>query len=100
MELGNRRGHVSSHHGVFLKCAFGRLVALWVHADSMAHDTVTNLEARDTLPHLDDLAGEIATHNEGIFDPGEHQIAGTLFEPVKRVDGNGSILDHYLAYTR
>jgi len=66
----------------------------------MAYDTVANLEARDALSHLDDLAGEIAAHDEGIFDPGKHYIAGGLFEPVERVDGDRAVLDDNFVLAR
>jgi hypothetical protein len=34
----------------------------------VAYDTVINLEACDTLVHLDDLVSEIAVHDKEIFD--------------------------------
>ncbi len=94
------RGHIDPNYDVFLECAFSRLVALWVHADCVALDTIANLEARDTLSHLDDLISKIAVHDEWIFDSREHHIASDLFEPIKRVDGDRTILDDHLVLTR
>jgi hypothetical protein len=70
------------------------------HADCVADDTATNFEARHALSYLDYLTGEIAAHDEGIFDPGEHHIAGDLFEPFSQVDGYRTILNNYLVLTR
>jgi len=94
---GDVRGHVGPDDGIFPERDFSRLATPLIHPNCMTYDTVAKLEARDAVPHLDDLAGEIAAHDEGIFDPSEHHVAGDLCEPIKWIDGGGAILDDYLA---
>jgi hypothetical protein len=61
---------------------------------------IANLETHDTFSHLDDLAGEISVHNKGMFDLGEHDVTGDLFELIERVDGDRVILNNDLVLTR
>ena len=75
----NRRSQIRSDDRVFLKCAFGGLVAPLIQANCVADDTIADFKARDALADLDDLAGEIAAENERVLDPGEHQVACGLF---------------------
>ena len=67
------RGHVGSKDGVLLEAALGWFVAALVHADGVADDAVAGFELGwvDGLADLDDLAGDVAAEDDGVFEVAE-----------------------------
>jgi hypothetical protein len=66
----------------------------------MSENPIAYTEARDGFPHLDDLACDITAEDEWVFDPGKHEIAEDLFQPIDRIDSNRVVLDDDLVVTR
>lgn len=66
----------------------------------MAEDSVADLEAGDSFADFDYLTGGVAAHDEGVFDPAEHNVAHVLFQVVERVDSDGAVLDDDLNLAR
>lgn len=59
-------------------------------------DTVSLLQMRDALSHLDDLAGEVLPQHHR---PGPDEGAAVLHLPVHGVDGDGLVLNHDAAWS-
>jgi hypothetical protein len=66
----------------------------------MTNNTIAYFETSDRAANLDDLARDVCAKDEWIFDPGKHEVAHILFQPIGWVDGHCAILDDNLMLAR
>lgn len=77
------------------------LVDLLVCTECLAHDTVSDFEARDVVADLNYLASNIAAEDEGEFDPAECEACALiLHDPINRVDRHSMVPDNNFCGSR
>lgn len=64
----------------------------------MTNNAVAHIETSHTFTNLNDLARNICTGDERVFDPREDHTAHILFHPVDGVGCHGSIPDDNLVF--
>lgn len=71
-----------------------------LEAHGVRDDPVTDLEARDLAPDLDDLAGHALARDKGVGQPFPLLVANVLLGPVHGVDSHSVVLHDNLIRSR
>src|ERR1700760_4933145 len=83
-----------------LKSTFGSPIALWICSSCKGEYSIADTESSDAASDLDNLTGQVCSDDEGIADPGGHQVTDALNQTVEGIDRDGAVADQDLVWAR